>query len=92
MNMRTYVLSHVQLFVTAMDYSPAVSSVHGTSQKKTEVGYHFPFPGDLPNPGFKPTSLMSPALASGFFTTRASREAPYLGIYAFKFPAVSASF
>ena len=28
--------------------------------------YH---PGDLPDPGIKPTSLMSPALAGEFFTT-----------------------
>ena len=29
----------------------------------------FPTPGDLPNPGIKPASLASPALAGGFFTT-----------------------
>ena len=29
-------------------------------------------PGDLPIPGIKPTSLMSPALAGGFFTTAAA--------------------
>ena len=29
----------------------------------------FPTPGDLPNPGIEPTSLVSPALAGGFFTT-----------------------
>ena len=29
----------------------------------------FPPPGDLPKPGIKPTSLTSPALAGGFFTT-----------------------
>ena len=30
----------------------------------------FPSPGDLPNPGIEPTSLMSPVLAAGgFFTT-----------------------
>ena len=28
-----------------------------------------PPPEDLPNPGIKPESLMSPALAGGFFTT-----------------------
>ena len=28
----------------------------------------FPPPGDLPNPGTEPTSPVSPALASGFFT------------------------
>ena len=29
----------------------------------------FPTPGGLPYPGIKPTSLASPALAGGFFTT-----------------------
>ena len=29
----------------------------------------FPPPGDLPDVGIKPTSLASPALADGFFTT-----------------------
>ena len=38
----------------------------------------FPPPGDLPNPGIKPLSLMSPALAGGFFTTSAtSRDSHY---------------
>ena len=32
-------------------------------------------PGDLPNPGIKPTSLISPALAGGFFTTSVIWEA-----------------
>ena len=36
-----------------------------------------PFPpiGDLPHQGIKPTSLMLPALADGFFTTKATWEA-----------------
>ena len=29
----------------------------------------FPSPGDLPDPGIKPMSLASPALAGGLFTT-----------------------
>ena len=29
----------------------------------------FPFPGNLPDPGIKPTFLSSPVLAGGFFTT-----------------------
>ena len=33
-----------------------------------------PSPGDLPDPGIKPTSLMAPALAGGFFTTSTTRE------------------
>ena len=28
-----------------------------------------PPPGDLPDPGIEPVSLMSPVLAGGFFTT-----------------------
>ena len=32
-------------------------------------------PGDLPHPGIKATSLMSPALAGGFFTTSNTWEA-----------------
>ena len=31
-----------------------------------------PPPGDLPDPGIEPTSLMSPALAEGFFTISAT--------------------
>ena len=32
-------------------------------------GLPCPAPGDLPDPGFEPLSLMSPALTGGFFTT-----------------------
>ena len=32
-------------------------------------------PGDLPDPGVEPALRMSPALAGGFFTTRATWEA-----------------
>ena len=35
----------------------------------------FPFPRDGPDSGIEPTSLESPALASGFFTTSATWEA-----------------
>ena len=38
------------------------------SVKNTGVGCHFLLQGDLPNPGIKPASLVSPALAGGFFT------------------------
>ena len=39
----------------------------------------FPPPGDLPDPGIKPTSLVSPALAGGFFATVPLRK-PRLGV------------
>ena len=35
-----------------------------------------PPPGSLPNPGTKPLCPVSPALAGGLLTTRATREAP----------------
>ena len=38
-------------------------------------GLPCPPPGDLPHPGIKPMSLMSPALAVRFFTTSATWEA-----------------
>ena len=41
---------------------------------RQEYWSEFPFPssGDLPDPEIKPTSLMSPALAGGFFTSSAT--------------------
>ena len=52
-----------------MDYRPPGSSVHGISQARILSGLPFPSPGDLPNPGIEPKSLLSPALAGGFFTS-----------------------
>ena len=37
-------------------------------------GLPFPICRDLPNPGIKPESLASPALAGGFFTTALPRN------------------
>ena len=47
----------------------------GLSRQEYWSGLPCPPPEDLPNPGIKPTSLMSPALAGGFFTTSATWEA-----------------
>ena len=46
-----------------MDCSPPGSSVHGDSPGNN-TGLLFPTPGDLPNPGIKTASLMSPYWAS----------------------------
>ena len=43
--------------------------------KNTGVGCHSPSPGDLPDPGIKYPSLMSPVFAGRFFTTRKTWEA-----------------
>ena len=51
----------------------------GFSRQEYWSGLPFPSPGDLPDPGIKPVSLMSPALAGGFFITCATWEAPPKG-------------
>ena len=57
-----------------MDCSLPGSSVHGTFQAKI-LELQFPILGDLSDPGIKPTSPVSPALDSGFFTTSTTWEA-----------------
>ena len=47
----------------------------GFSMQEYWNGLPFSPPGDLPNPGIKPTSLKSPTLAGGFFTTSTTLEA-----------------
>ena len=51
-----------------MDCSPLGSSARGILQARVWSGV-LPLPGDLPNPEIKPTCLVSPELAGGFFTT-----------------------
>ena len=56
-----------------------LSSIHGEEscrllsmgffRQEYWSGLPFPSPGDLPNAGIEPTSLMSPALADGNFAT-----------------------
>ena len=43
-------------------------------------GLPFATPGNLPHPGVKPTYLVVPALADGFFTTTISWEAHYIDV------------
>ena len=58
-----------------MSYSLQDSSVHGILQARILEWVAMPSSGDLPDPGMEPTSLMSPALAGGFFTTSSIWEA-----------------
>ena len=53
-----------------MDCSPpGLLCPWDSPSENTGVGCHFLLQGDLPHPGIKPVSLMSPALAGRFFTT-----------------------
>ena len=47
----------------------------GFSRQEHWSGLSCPPPEGLPDPGIKPTSLRSPALAGGFFTTSTTWEA-----------------
>ena len=58
-------LSHVLLFSDPMDCSPLGSSVHGIFQARILDWVVISSPGNLPHPGIKPTSLVSPALQTG---------------------------
>ena len=51
-----------------MNCSPPGSCDHGILQAKKLEWVAMPFSGDLSNPGLKPKSLTSPALAGGSFT------------------------
>ena len=57
---------------------PPGSPVPGISRQEYLRGFSCPPPGDLPNPGLKPISLTSPALAGVFFTTSTKWEARIL--------------
>ena len=63
--------SCVQLF-DPMRGSLSGSSVYGVSQARILEWLPCPPPGDIPDLGIEPMSLMSPALAGMFFTTSAT--------------------
>ena len=67
--------SHVQLFATLWIVDNQAPLSMGFSRQDYCCGLLCPPPGNLPDPGIEPVSLMSPALAGGFFTTGATWEA-----------------
>ena len=68
--------SRIQLFVTLWTVAlPRFLCPWDSPGKNTGSGLPFPTPGALSNPGIKPVSLTSPALAGEFFTTSTTQEA-----------------
>ena len=59
----------VWLFATPWTVALQAPLSMGVSRHEYWSGLPCPPPGDLPNPGIEPMSLVSPALAGGFFTT-----------------------
>ena len=60
---------YVVSFVTPWTVVRQGSLPMGFSRQEHWSGLPFPPPGDLSNPGIKPASLASPALAGELFTT-----------------------
>ena len=72
--------SHVQLFATLWTVACQAPLSMGFSRQEYWSGLPCPPPGKLPEPGIEPTSLSSPALAHGFFTTGATWEAHFIQV------------
>ena len=68
-------LSHFRLLATPWTLARQAPLSMGSSRREYWSGLPCPPPGHLPTPGIKPASLTSPALAGGFLTIRATREA-----------------
>ena len=71
-------LSHfgrVRLFATSWTVACQAPLSMGFSRQEYWRGLPFPPPGDLPDSGIKPASLVSLELAGRFFTTSATWEA-----------------
>ena len=69
------VLSCVRLFATLWTLTYEAPLFTGFSRQKYWSGLPCPLPEDLPHPGIKLVSLMSPALAGVLFTTSTTWEA-----------------
>ena len=76
--------SHVRLFATPWTVAHQALLSLGFSRQEHWSGLPCPPPGDLPNPGIEAASLMSPALAGGFFTTSATWEV----LMVYKYPSI----
>ena len=61
-------LSHIQPLGAPWTVARQAPLSMGFSRQEHWSRWPFPSPGDLPDPGTEPVSLMSPALASGFCT------------------------
>ena len=69
-------LSCVWLFATPWTVALQAPLSVEFSRQEHWSGFPFPPPGDLTDPGIEPESLLSPALAGGFFTTIATLGNP----------------
>ena len=69
-------MSLSKLWKIAKEREAWCAAVHGVAKSQTRLSDSATL-GDLPYPEIKPASLVSPALAGGFFTTGPSEKLPY---------------
>ena len=69
-------LTHVPLFATPQTVAHQAPLSMGLPRQEHWSGLPFPSPGNRPNPGIEPMSLLFPALTGRFFTTSTTWEAP----------------
>ena len=60
---------HVPLFATLWTVAPQAPLSMGFTRQEYQSGLPCSPPGDLPDSGIEPASLISTALAGGFFTS-----------------------
>ena len=73
--------SLIRLFTTLWTTACQAPLFIGFFRQEYWSGLPFLSPEDLPNPGIKPSFLMSPALAGMFFTTSATRKPMGLDLF-----------
>ena len=73
--------SHVQFCETLWTVACQAPLSMGFSRQEHWSGFLWPPPGDLPDPGIKLASLMSPELAGGFFTASTTWEALHMHMF-----------
>ena len=74
-----HALNHIWFFVTPWTVDPRFLCPWDFPSKNIEHWLPFPTPGDLPNPGIDPTSLVSPALTGRLLNYYATWEAQLPG-------------
>ena len=77
------------LFETPWTVACQVPLSMGLSRQEYWSRLPGPPPGDLPNPGIKPASFISPALTGGFFTTSTTWKAVCVNLSSYWEPLTS---
>ena len=74
MTIFVFMLSHILLFVIPRTVAHQAPLSVEFSRQEYWSGLPFPTPGDLPDSGIEPVSLVSLILAGRFFTTASTRK------------------